>query len=763
MPSPPDPNLPEKQLLKYVESFSPTEPLFKTLIEMLPVGLSLSVSGRILAYANKAYAEIVGYTQEELEGIDWSELTYEEDRASNLEIFEKLLKREVASFEYEKRYKHKKGHLVWCKVKVTLIEDSKTGAKMTLAMVEDISQEKQLSEELGRQKAIIQMGEKVAGLGTFIWNMETQEVDASPELLRIYELDPSTTTKENLFERTMRLVHPEDVEGLRKDVMRSISDRELIQSEFRILLKEGRIKWLKSVPGAFLSDQHMLRTVQDITEEVKRRNLLESQTEMIQMGEEVSSIGTFIWDVETRELEVSQGIFQIFGLELPIDKNKVSFELFFDFIFPEDIHKVVGMLNTVSETNKGESVEFRIKTPKGQVKWIKSYEGKFLDKRRRLATIQDVTLNVEKARLLKRQKEMIEMGEGIAGFGTFVWNIKTREVIISPGLYLILGIEYKGEERKESMNSFFSMIHLEDVDKVHNALQLVTDKKETQAFLFRIYTAQGELKWVKAHKGKFLSVHERLSSIEDVTEDVKKTQLLERQKEMIEIGEKISGLGTFIWNVETREIDVSSGLFHLAGLEDNGGLSPKELLVKLISMAHPEDADALRANMDVIAEKKVLSPIEFRIITASGEVKWLRTSPGRFLSETEKLGTLLDVTEEKRRIEKIERQSRTIRVGELTARVGTFVWDIHSREIQASPGFYKCYELEPQAGDEHSLFDRAWAKVHPDDLEKMTERHKSISAGELEESTDFRIVLSNGETRWLRNYPGEFIRESLKR
>ena len=51
---------------------------------------------------------------------------------------------------------------------------------------------------------------------------------------------------------------------------------------------------------------------------------------------------------------------------------------------------------------------------------------------------------------------------------------------------------------------------------------------------------------------------------------VQQMLLQEQQKEMIEIGEKETGLGTYIWNVETREMTASSGLYHLFGFEEKG-------------------------------------------------------------------------------------------------------------------------------------------------------------------------------------------------
>ena len=249
---------PEQQLLKYAQSFSADEPLFKTLVEWIPFGLALSSSNRV-AYANKAFANIIGYSQEELAGLDWRTLTYEEDRNENVSVYQKLVKGEIRQFEIEKRYWHKKGHFFWCRVLVTLIHDKDTGEKLTLALIEDIDKQKKIKLEHERQKAIIQKGEEVAGLGSFVWNIETNEVEASPGLLRIYELDTQASTSHSIFEDAMRLTHPEDIKRLRKDVMQSVQARVDMQTDYRIKFEDGRVKWLRSMSGGFIDDKRIFQ------------------------------------------------------------------------------------------------------------------------------------------------------------------------------------------------------------------------------------------------------------------------------------------------------------------------------------------------------------------------------------------------------------------------------------------------------------------------------------------------------------------------
>ncbi|MEM8888088.1 MAG: PAS domain-containing protein [Bacteroidota bacterium] len=755
-------DFPENQLLRYAQSLSPNEPLFKTLVEMIPVGLTLCSMDRNLAYANKTLANILGYTQEELTGVDWNELTYEADRASNLEIYEKLLSGELNFIALEKRYWHKEGHLIWCRLQMTIIDDKKTGEKLSLAIIEDIQEQKQLAKALERQKAMIQMGEKIAGLGTFIWNVITNEVEASPEVLRILELDPDTTTPQNLFEQATKLVHPEDAERLQEEFRQTIEEKNLKSSEYRIQFPDGRIKWLKTIPGGFLDDQHLLRTVQDITPEVQKSSLLERQKEMIQMGEEVSGIGTFIWDVETFDLEVSKGIYDLFELPVPEHAVKESFDAFFDLIHPEDLDTIKYVLNEVSETRLGKDLLFRIYTPTGKLKWIRSNNGKFLSATRRLTSLQDITLDVEKTRMLEQQKEMIEIGEQVTGLGTFIWNVETREMTASSGLYHLFGFEDRGYDSKLFMDKFLEMIHPDDLEAVESNMKQISEEKNLKPIEFRIRKDCGKELWLRTSPGKFLNDKEKLGTLQDVSEDKRKANQLERQAGMIRVGELTANVGTFVWDIHTHEIYASPGFYKCFGLKEEE-IDRSQMFEACWNMVIPEDLHIMESRRKAIEAGEIVGNVDFRIRCPKGKLKWIRNYQGEFLNEHLKLGTVQDITYERQRTEVLERQEEMIRLGEEVGNMGVDIWNLETGEFFYSPHLLSMFQIDPKDVTNTNLLDLLSQRFHPEDQKQI-----DIFTQKLIENPDrpvevrHRIILDNGEIRWLHAISARYIHPNTR-
>jgi PAS domain S-box-containing protein len=115
--------------------------LFKDIFDTANVGKSLTMpSGAI--NANQAYAEMLGYNQEELAGKTWQELTPDEDITMSEAQLAPLLRGEKERARYEKRYIHKNGSLVWADVSTVIRRDSLGRPLHFVTTIVDISEHK---------------------------------------------------------------------------------------------------------------------------------------------------------------------------------------------------------------------------------------------------------------------------------------------------------------------------------------------------------------------------------------------------------------------------------------------------------------------------------------------------------------------------------------------------------------------------------------------------------------------------------------------
>lgn len=122
---------------------------FKSSFDSAAAGVVVSdAMERSFLMANRAFCEIVGYSEYELLGMYFQDLTHPDDRARDVETARRLLAGELAPYIQEKRYLHKSGEVVWVLVAVALIYGQDGEPMYFVGQVIDITARKQMENEL---------------------------------------------------------------------------------------------------------------------------------------------------------------------------------------------------------------------------------------------------------------------------------------------------------------------------------------------------------------------------------------------------------------------------------------------------------------------------------------------------------------------------------------------------------------------------------------------------------------------------------------
>jgi PAS domain S-box-containing protein len=122
-----------------------SEEKYSTLVESSLTGIYIDQGGKV-AFANNRFAEIYGYSRDEVVGMDSRELVHPKDRPFTNNIRKKRLKGEKAPSEYEARGLTKAGETVWIARRNTGIKYN--GERAVLGNVVDITERKRAEEKL---------------------------------------------------------------------------------------------------------------------------------------------------------------------------------------------------------------------------------------------------------------------------------------------------------------------------------------------------------------------------------------------------------------------------------------------------------------------------------------------------------------------------------------------------------------------------------------------------------------------------------------
>ena len=79
-------------------------------------------------------------------------------------------------------------------------------------------------------------------MGIWYWSVESNTLTWDDNLRPLYGL--ARTTRSAGYEEFIGRVHPEDREFVDRSVERALEEGEALDYEFRILLPDGRVRWI---------------------------------------------------------------------------------------------------------------------------------------------------------------------------------------------------------------------------------------------------------------------------------------------------------------------------------------------------------------------------------------------------------------------------------------------------------------------------------------------------------------------------------------
>ena len=129
----------------------------RAIFEQAAVGIAVADLDARFVETNGKFAEILGYSIEELQRVTFIDITHPDDLGDSRTAVEGLLARAVPSFSLEKRYIRKDGSIVWSLTTVTLLKDAMGEPQRFIVIIEDISVRKQTEIALQDERRMLEL------------------------------------------------------------------------------------------------------------------------------------------------------------------------------------------------------------------------------------------------------------------------------------------------------------------------------------------------------------------------------------------------------------------------------------------------------------------------------------------------------------------------------------------------------------------------------------------------------------------------------
>ena len=125
--------------------------LFEISMANAPFGMATLTPGGRALYVNPALCELIGYTQEELAGVNYRDHLHPDDLGASAVDYRALVDGSVPQFCAERRYIRRDGSTIWMQISAVLVRGTHGAEDMVVAQFQDVTARRQAEAELARR------------------------------------------------------------------------------------------------------------------------------------------------------------------------------------------------------------------------------------------------------------------------------------------------------------------------------------------------------------------------------------------------------------------------------------------------------------------------------------------------------------------------------------------------------------------------------------------------------------------------------------
>lgn len=207
-------------------------------------------------------------------------------------VFEKLVKCiETGQSDNYQVDVRRDGNIYWFDASIEKLEDSVTVTTRNIS--EELKSDlrlKDLNRALKIQNSMFKHSEENANIGSYAWNVTTNELECSDNLYRLIGYQPQEFTPS--FEQFLSFLHPEDRHQAIRDGIRAYETKVIVQNTYRVIAKNGEVRHFR-LSGNFIreGENHlMIGALQDVTKDSELSDALHKKNmELRRNNEELAS------------------------------------------------------------------------------------------------------------------------------------------------------------------------------------------------------------------------------------------------------------------------------------------------------------------------------------------------------------------------------------------------------------------------------------------------------------------------------------------
>ena len=432
----------------------------------------------------------------------------------------------------------------------------------------------------------------------------------------------------------MKLIHPDDLPGVKSAIADIVSGVRTAPVEYRIRCKDGSYKWLLT-QGKIVGRRgdtiptRMVGTHTDLTERRRAEEALREAEQRWRFALEGSGNAVWDFDWENGVAVHSEQFLTTFGYA-PED-NLGSPDCWASMVHPDDMPLVDKAMDDYrTGLVPHYAAEFRMRCKDGSYKWVLSRgmalkrgpDGSIL---RLIGTVLDQTEQRLTREALREAEERSRLALEGTGQSVWDWNAETSETRYSDPLKPMLG--YDLDEFPDDLEEWVKRMHPDDIPRARAAMvDYIGGLIPEYSVEYRLQCKDGSYKWILT-RGKFVTRGSdghpvrMVGTHADQTERHRAEDALRAAEQRWRFALEGSGDGVWDWVVSTGEVHFSDQWKRMLGFE------PDELPDRLSEWSdrvHPDDMPEVQKALDVHFRGETEHyQAEHRVLCKDGSFKWI--------------------------------------------------------------------------------------------------------------------------------------------
>ncbi len=235
-------------------------------------GIAMMTKNGRYEMANRAFCDMLGYTEDELKQKDFVSLVYHDDQDLSLKNVKQLLNGELSSFNQDKRYICKDQSLIWVRASVTAMISARGKVTHLICVTENINEQMMVAEKLKKSEYFLKAASNLAKLGGWELILENMQLTWSEEVAILHDMQPGEVPT---LAEAESMIFPEYRELVVASLAECIAGAKPYDLEFQKMTAKGRPIWVRSVGQAVCQADGRIVRIQGAFQDISSYKKLE--------------------------------------------------------------------------------------------------------------------------------------------------------------------------------------------------------------------------------------------------------------------------------------------------------------------------------------------------------------------------------------------------------------------------------------------------------------------------------------------------------